>query len=160
MLKTHRHGWTGLTSTAGEVGAEPAAGVAVGSAAREVNGPAQVLQPSHVAVRVGSLQYMCGVQGGAHAAVVQHHVAGLHAFSVFTGKQVLVEALELEAPRGPTAEDLAGDPGSTLQARLLHGHGSEVEHVVDGAEERGDLANIRGMQRHMCRNIYIYSIFK
>lgn len=87
-----------------------------------MDGAAQVFQPPGDAVCVTSFQGMGGVQGRAHAAVIQHYVAGLHALAVPAGSQGLVEALELKATLALT-EDVPRHPVAPTSTGLLGGHG-------------------------------------
>lgn len=127
-----------LTSAARKIRTEPAAGVCVRSAASKVDGATQVLQTPGDAVRMTSLQRMGGVQGRAHAAVIQHYVACLHALAVPASSQGLVEAFEFKATLALT-EDVSRHPVAPAGPGLLSSHSYVVHHVVDSAKKRRNL---------------------
>lgn len=103
-----------------------------------MDGATQVFQAPGDAVRVSSLQSVGGVQRCAHAAVIQHHKARLHAFAVPASSQGLVEAFEFKAALALT-EDVSRHPVAPAGTSLLSSHSYEVHHVVDSAEKRGHL---------------------
>lgn len=103
-----------------------------------MDGAAQVFQPPGDAVCVTGLQGVGGVQGRAHAAVIQHYVAGLHALAAPASSQGLVEAFEFKAALALT-EHVSRHPVAPAGAGLLRSHGDVVHHVVDCAEKRGNL---------------------
>lgn len=103
-----------------------------------MDGATQVFQPPSDAVGVTGLQSMGGVQRCAHAAVIQHYVAGLHALAAPASSQGLVEAFEFKAALALT-EDVSRHPVAPAGTGLLSGHGYVVHHVVDRAEKRGNL---------------------
>lgn len=83
-------------------------------------------------------QRMGGVQGCAHAAVVQHYVARLHALTAPACSQGLVEAIEFKATFA-LAKDVSRYPVAPAGPGLLGGHSYVVHHVVDGAKKWGNL---------------------
>lgn len=99
-----------------------------------MDGTAQILQTPGAAVCISGVQNVGGVKWGAHAAVVQHHVASLHAFTVSSSRQGLIEAFKVKTSSAVT-KDLTGDPSASAGACLFGGHGRVVHHVVDGAEK-------------------------
>lgn len=131
---TPSHRWTTLTSTTGEVRAEPAAGVSVGRTSCKVDGAAQVFQTPRFGIRVSGVQRVGGVERRSHPAVVQNHVARLHALSVPAGSQPLVETFKFKTAL-TSAQVVPSYPASSVGTCLFSGHGRVIHHVVDGAKE-------------------------
>lgn len=105
---------------------------------------AEVLQAPGLAVCMICLQNMGGVEVVSHSTVVQHYITSLHACTIFTALQWLIEAFKFKTTL-TVAKDLTGYPAASIAADLLSGHGYVVHHVVDGAKEWGHLTRGRVM---------------
>ena len=99
----------------------------------------KVFQGPSLAICMLGVQSVSGVESVAHATVVQHYIAGLHAFTVPASPQGLIEAFIFKATLAVT-QDLTGYPAASFGAGLLNSHSCVVHHVVDGAKEWGNLA--------------------
>lgn len=99
----------------------------------------EVFQTSSPAICMCSFQSMSGVERVAHATVVQHYIASLHAFTVLASPQWLTEACKFKAALA-VAQDLTSNPAASSGAGLFNSHSYVVHHVVDGAKEWGNLA--------------------
>lgn len=104
-----------------------------------MDGTAQVFQTPGVAVCMSCIQNMSGVKGRAHSAVIQHHIAGLHAFTISASLQGLIKALKFKASFALT-KYLTSYPSASTGTGLFNSHSCVVHHVVDGAKEWRNLA--------------------
>lgn len=77
---------------------------------------------------------MSGVERCAYAAVIQHYIASLHAFTIPASPQWLIEAFKIKATLAVT-KDPTSHPTTSIGTGLLSSHSYVVHHVVDGAKE-------------------------
>lgn len=128
-----------LTSSAGKIWTKPATWVSVGCTSCKMDWPSKVFQTPSLAICILSFQSVSGVESVAYATVVQHYIAGLHAFTIPTSPQGLVEACIFKAALAFT-QDLTCYPAAFFGTDLLNSHSYVVHHVVDGTKEWGNLA--------------------
>lgn len=83
---------------------------------------------------MNSLQSMSGIKRAADAAVVEHYIGSLHAFTVPASLQGLIEAFKIKAALA-VSQDLTSYPTASIGTGLLSCHSYVVYHVVDGAKE-------------------------
>lgn len=107
----------------------------------------EILQVPGPAICMRCIQNMSGVESVAHATVVQHYVASLHAFTIFAGPQGLVKAFKLKVTL-TVAQHATSYPAASFGTCLLYSHCYEIHHVVDGAKEWRNLAKETEMTRN------------